>query len=154
MCYPVGYIIYPNSCLNLVLSYWYLALFISMIVSIIAYLLYDSLSVLLALCLMLNPIGLLQFYPHLLAAALSHWLSPVISHWFSLHILSHWFSPVQPVGSFLVYSIGFLLSYPIGSLQILSHWLSFVQPIRSLLLYPIGFFLHFPISSFLFGSTF
>lgn len=63
-----------------------------MIVSIIAYLLYDSLSVLLALCLMLNPIGLLQPYPiySLLLYPIGFLLLYSIG---SLHILSHWFYP-------------------------------------------------------------
>lgn len=123
MFYPICFMIYPNSFLNRVLSYWYLALFISIVVSIIAYLLYDSLSVLLAHVKSKWPSPAL---PHLLAAALSHWLSPVIFHWFS----SYSFPLV------LSWSIPFSLSP-----SALPHWLS---PALSHELFPVRFCLLVP----------
>lgn len=91
-----------------------------MIVSIIAYLLYDSLSVLLALCLMLNPIGLLQLYPiySLLLYPIGFLLLYSIG---SLHILSHWFYPGL---------------FPWLSPSALPHWLS---PALSHELFPVRF---------------
>lgn len=143
MFYPIGFMIYSNSFLNRVLSYWYLALFISMIVSIIAYLLYDSLSVLLALCLMLNSIGLLQLYliyslllypiGFLLLYSigslhiLSHWFSPGLSHWLSPSALPHWLSPAL---SHELFPVRFCLLVP-----------GFVLSLKDCFFYPLLCFL-------------